>query len=150
MTHEITQDTLFAWYDGQLHGTDSQQVETHVASCFECQRTYARWQQTARLCFRPPRVDVSDMFVDRLMKRIEALERRPHPTPWISTIRWLVPSVGLAGVALFMMTVITQHPLSTETLLLADAQANHLTDFVLASEPPTTDEAFNFLMEGSQ
>ena len=149
MTHPIPHNTLFAWYDGQLQDLDRQEVEQHVAHCSECQRTYARWQQTERRCFPPPRTEVSDTFVDRLMTRIERLERRPYPNPWSHAIRWLVPSFGLACLALAMPAII-QHPLSTATLLLADGHTNHLTDFVLASEPPTSDEAFDFLMEGFQ
>ena len=90
MTHPISHNTLFAWYDGQLQDLDRQEVEQHVARCSECQRTYARWQQTARRCFPPPRTEVSDAFVDRLMIRIERLERHLIQT------HGATPSAGLS------------------------------------------------------
>lgn len=147
MNHKAILIALFAMYDEELVGAERQEVEAHLAACPECQRIYTQWRQTANALFRTPQVRTSDAFVHRLMERIDALAQPRRPRPWIVGIRWLVPAMGLASLV-FLVLGSTRRAVSLETLLLADGRDKMPAQFVLASEPPTTDEVFGFLMEG--
>ena len=103
------------------------------------------WPRIARALFRSPDVQVSEAFVHRLMARIEALERPRCAAPWSAAIRWLVPAAGLAGLLLVVGPV--ERAISVEALLLAEEQENAPAQYVLASEPPTTDEALGSIVE---
>ena len=151
MNHETLKDKLFALYDGELTGEDRRQTELHLAECAECSRMYVQWQKTAKAFLRPPEVEVSDTFVQRVMERIEEEEprRREVWMPWTERIRWMIPALGLASVLLLVLGVLgpTQESVSIEALLLGNGQENAQIRLVLASDSPQTD-ALGFIMEG--
>ena len=147
MDHHTMQDQLFALYDGELADTARQEVEAHLASCAGCRHRYVEWQHTAKALFRVPQPEASEAFVYQLMERIDAGGQPRRATPWVIGVRWLVPALGLAGVLLVVLGP-ARRTVSIEALLLADGRENAQAQFVLAGEPPTSDEVFGYLMEG--
>ena len=145
--HDALQRQLFALYDGELTGSARQEMEDHLAGCPACRERYTQWQRTARALFRVPDVHASEAFVHRLMARLDAWQRPQRAVPRLAAIRWLAPAVALAGLLLLMIGW-PPESVSVETLLLADGQARGPIQFVLASEPPTTDQVFGIITEG--
>ena len=146
MDHDTINERLMEWHDGALPAEVRREVEAHVAGCAECLAAATQWQRTARALFQAPDVQTSEAFVQRVMERIAALEISRQAIPWAARIRWLAPAVGLAGLLLLMLGP-SDHPVSIETLLLTSGRDSAPTQLALASEPPTTDEVFNVLLE---
>ncbi len=147
MDHEKLKDKLFALYDGELTGPGREEIERHLADCRECRQIYAQWQRTAKVLFRPSDIVPSEGFVRRVMARIEALEQPQAAPSWRANLRWFAPALGAAALLLFAMGSM-QQTVSVEALLLEDGRDNISTEVVLACEPPTTDQIFDFIMEG--
>ena len=146
MDHKLMKERVLALYDGELTGDVRREAENHLAGCAECRRSYEQWRSMAKGLFREPQVQPPELFVDRVMERIDALERPRHAVPWTIRFRWAVPAMALASL-LFLILGPTQRPVSIETLLLADAQEGGATQLVLASRQPTADEADRSIME---
>jgi anti-sigma factor RsiW len=146
MDHQTVKDKLFALHDRELPEEIRQEVAGHLANCSECHETYVQWQRTANAFFQPPRIQTSEAFVYQVMERVNALKEPRGLTPWGMRIRWLAPALGLTGVLLLFMG--QPSAVSVEALLLAERQDQVSSRFVFASEPPTTDEVFGFIVEG--
>ncbi len=145
--HAAMKENLYALYDGELVGAARREVELHLKGCLECRAVYARWEAAAEILFREPRALGSEFFVQRVMDRIEAVERKARPSlPWVVSLRWLVPAVGLAAALLFVIGRPHPAPVSIESLLLEDA--GRPVSWVLSNEAPTEDDLLGFAMEG--
>ena len=146
MNHPILKDKLFDLYDGELTGVARQEVQAHLADCASCRQTYEQWEKTAKAFFEAPVVEESEAFVQKLMKRVAALEEPEPEATWMGGFRWLVPALGLACLLLLFLRPV-QSPLTIETLLLGDEQENVTARFLSAGEAPTMDQVFGFILE---
>ena len=146
MKHEAMKERILALYDGELAGDARREAENHLSGCAECRRSYEQWQQMAKGLFRDPQVQPSELFVSRVMERINALERPRHAVPWTIRLRWAVPAMALASLLLLVLGS-AQSSVSIEALLLADARESGVTQLVLASRQPAADEVNGSIME---
>lgn len=147
MTHDATRAHVFALYDGELAGEARRVAQAHLQQCLECQEAIAGWKQAAGVCFRFPEVQTSEAFVDRVLDRIAAAQRRPFVSIWKPTVRWLIPALGLAALLVTMQP--HDQPVSLDALLLVNGQDGGL-QFMLASEPSSVETGLDAVLEGSR
>jgi anti-sigma factor RsiW len=142
--HEQIKEKLFAFYDGELPETERREVAAHLEVCPACRDEQRRWSAAAALFFRPSQPQASEAFVRRVMTRVEA-EAHPSPFSGLFAWRWLAPAMGagLAALALTLFVPRDDAPISTETLLLANAVENG----DVAQELPSADEMFGDTLE---
>ena len=103
MDHEVMKERILALYDEELAGDARREAENHLSGCAECRRSYEQWQRMAKGLFRDPQVQPSELFVSRVMERIDALERPRHAVPWTIRLRWAVPAMALASLILLVL-----------------------------------------------
>jgi len=142
--HEHIKAKLFALYDGELREGERQELLAHMEACPDCRAADKRWRAIAGAFFRPPQLSPSDAFVRRVMARLEAEEQPGEELTWAAAVRWLVPALG-AGLAVLALTVLVprdEAPISTESLLLAQAENGEV-----MQESPGDDDMLGFTME---
>ncbi len=105
------------------------------------------WTRISNALFRKADVPPSEIFVSRVMARIEEFDREQAlENNWL---RWLVPSFGFGFAALLFAVTFagTRTELSAETLLLADKGAEAQWIF---AENAQNDEVLGFTAEELQ
>lgn len=113
MLHETIQQKLFALYDGPLTEKERKLVEGHLANCAECRKAIAEWKAiSSRLFVTQTFSEASeDFFVAKVMDRVSSLSRQTLQTSWNLALRWLVPLLGSAAVAAWLLfTVLPDAP----------------------------------------
>ncbi len=147
MDHAAIREQVFALYDGELAGPARQEAEDHCRQCAECRALYGRWAAMAKTLFRNPQVVPSEFFVQRVMDRVELLERsrqvvlRPA-MEW----RWFVPALGMAAVALCLVLQPQRRPVSLEGLLFIEVPSP--SSWVLSNDTPTAEDILKLAMGG--
>ena len=125
--HEKMRTLLKAYLDGELHGRQLLQLETHLADCAECRDELTELQRVSELLQQDKSVEVMpvERFVANLTlslpRRAEAVRQQKRG----SIAWWLVPA-GLLGAWFFVQTVFTLTDLVTAaniTGLLGSASA---------------------------
>ena len=146
--HELMKDKVLALYDGELSTAESKEAQAHLESCTECSQAYEKWEKTAKLFFKGIKSEASEAFVFRVMERVEALESPRKSRPWVITLRWLAPAVGVLGILSLVMGQVEQ-TVSVENLLLNNVDASSPSALLFANKPAATDEALGLIMEGN-
>ena len=148
MDHNTIRDQLFALYDGELTGPPRRAVEDHLFDCAECRAVMAQWQHVAGALFPSPACSASEVFVQRVMRRIAAA-----PTSRFQLLRrlvtggWLIPAMGMAALLLVMVREPLQPAISIENLLFWDRGESVAAQQILDGESPGTDDVLGLLME---
>ncbi len=148
MDHRLIQEQLFAFYDGELIGLARRAVEAHLLDCADCRTVVSQWTQVTRVAFQAPAVSASEVFVQRVMQRIET----PRPqslrlSRWFFNSRWLIPAMGLAAMVIVMISGPLRQTVSIESLLLSDGREPAALQRVLSGESPSGDDILGLLME---
>ncbi len=150
--HDQTRQRVFAYHDGELPEAERPDVLAHLEGCPDCRAASRRWATLAGAFFRtpalPPSPSSSDVFVRRVLARVEA-ERKENLSMWEGAWRWLVPAlgVGIAALALVVTTPRGGSTVSTEALLLASRADNGAFEQMLRQEAPDTEEMLGLAME---
>lgn len=148
MDHAAMQHQLFAFYDGELTGAARRAVEDHLLDCAECRGLITQWKHITGALFQAPTVSPSDVFVQRIMRRI--MTPRPRAfrfSHWLLQGGWLIPTVGLAAMLLMMIRGPLQQTVSIESLLLSDGHESSVLQQVLTGEDSSDDDILGLLME---
>jgi anti-sigma factor RsiW len=126
MTHREIQEKLFALYDGPLTEQERALVEGHLAGCGDCRGSIAEWKRISETLFRLPAFSEAeeDRFVSKVMGRLE-----PAPPKRAFTLRWLVPLVGTAVAAAWVLFfVLPATPGFSSNSTVADIYSEDSTD----------------------
>ena len=96
-SHELIQENLCAYIDGELNASEAAAVEAHLASCPACAWEKQTLEQTSRLLSQAPKVAVPRSFVVR-----EAQVSAPAKTGFFNSARmvYLRGATAAAGVLL--------------------------------------------------
>jgi len=100
---------LNAYLDGELHGRQLQEMETHLGTCADCQAELRELRLVSGLLQADstiPEAAPVDRFVSQLNLSLPRRVESSLPPKRISWIWWLVP-VGLLGAWAFVQTVFT-------------------------------------------
>lgn len=145
MTHEQARESLSAFHDGELPEPERALVEAHLASCGECRAALEDWRRLALVFLKPPQLPPSEAFVRRVMARIGSLERPAVARPWV--LPWLVPALGAGLASLFLsVSIAPREPISTESLLLADA--GEAVEIAFLPLEPMQEDMLGYALEG--
>ncbi len=122
MNHDYLKDKLFFYKDPETPENERREIADHLKTCEECRRALALWEK-ASTALRQVRLEPSAAFTDRVMGRLEDLERAAAPVPEEtkpSFLDWLLPALGYAFAAGLMVVAVSHReiPVSTEGLLL--------------------------------
>ena len=106
MSKHVT-DWLGAYYDGELRGLRSRQVEAHLADCTTCQAELERLRKLGALLQESPAAETMtppERFVAQVGLR---LPRRPEQTATERALEigWRLVPAGLLGAGVFVQTV---------------------------------------------
>ncbi len=101
MRHEEIKEKLFALYDGPLTEKERVLLEGHLPVCAECRQSIGEWKTLSRTLFaRPTPSEASeDIFVSRIIARLEPSPAGFMVPFWEKPLGWLVPLVGSAAIA---------------------------------------------------
>ena len=129
MDHDWFKTRLLELQDAELPELERQQILQHAQACPSCREELERWKVTQQALSGLLKVSPSDVFVERIMSKVET-----SPAPQLPLCRrgfleklaswvpeWLYPELGLAAAAVilfFTLTSLQQVPVSTEALLL--------------------------------
>jgi anti-sigma factor RsiW len=96
MTHNEIREKLFALYDGPLAEQERKLVEGHLAGCAECRQAIGEWKHLSKTLFsRSTFSEVEDdLFVSKVMSRLDQDARRQETFSWDNSRRWMVPVMG--------------------------------------------------------
>jgi anti-sigma factor RsiW len=106
--HEGMRTLLNAYLDGELQGKRLQEMETHLASCADCQtelkelRMVSEWLQADTALKAPS----AERFVSQLTLKLPRRPQQDRLLKPISLAWWLVPA-GLLMAWIFIQTVYT-------------------------------------------
>ncbi|MBI3996966.1 MAG: zf-HC2 domain-containing protein [Candidatus Omnitrophica bacterium] len=148
MDHTAIHAQLFAFYDGELTGASRRAVEDHLLDCAECRALIAQWKHVTGALFQSPTVSPSDVFVQRVMRRI--MTPRPRAfrlSHWLLQGGWLIPTAGLAVMLFVMIRGPLQQTVSIESLLLSDGHESSVLQQVLTGDGSSDDDVLGLLME---
>jgi anti-sigma factor RsiW len=151
MDHEEVKEKLFLFYDQELSEQERGDIETHLAQCAECGKSYQQWRNISSALFtiEQPRGQRMEDFVARVMER---LTRVADPAmSWQHTLAqaWRIMAVGFGCAAALFLVVLNsdQSVVTTETILLADGRGAVQDQWVLTSKEPLQDELMGFALE---
>jgi anti-sigma factor RsiW len=134
MNHDQIQDELMALHDGELPLNRQKDIQAHLANCSECQTAWNVWRRAGSALFRPPVVEASETFVQRVMSRLPVEVEEESPV-W-SWGQWLTPAFGLGLAAFLFINLLSQQKsqLAAESLLVAGLPA--ASDSVITEATP--------------
>ena len=145
MDHRTMRDQIMALCDGELAGSERQAADAHLSACAECREWVAQWTRTSAVLFRAPAVAPSEVFVERVMRRIAA--PRPRSAPSLTAARWLMPFFGAVAAMTLAVMFVPQGAISVDTLLLSDARDSSMLGDALTADQEAAEDMLAMLME---
>lgn len=142
MDHKAIKEKLFDLYDGELAPDERREAEAHLSACLECRELYEGWQKTAKALFKASKPQTSEFFIRQVMSKIHESEKPKEVGGWGVSLRWFVPSVGLAAI-LFAVMPLSETPLSMDMLLLNPQDAG---SSLLYGKTLTMDDTLDFVI----
>ncbi len=101
MEHNWVQERLADFEEGRLPDAQMRSVLQHLEECPECREALQQWQQTRQSVAALVTPAPSELFIDRVMARVESLPVRVKP--WVP--EWLYPEVGIAVAATILFVI---------------------------------------------
>ena len=142
MDHKKWREAVLSLKDGEVSLEERRAAQAHLASCAECREEQEGWKRISGALFSPEPVLRTDIFVQKVMARIE--ESEPRPAVW----RWafLLPTLAMAASLLLFIPGREQTAeVSTDALLTADAGTSPA--WLLSKEAPGENEAVGMVWE---
>ena len=141
----MIQEKLSEFYDGEASEAERLEIEAHLKSCRECTVFYENWKAIASRLFERRDPDHSEAFVQKLMERLEKMEKK---SGWkLVPVQWFTPVIGVAAALLLFLTP-SFEPVSTETVLMNGA-FDGVSERAFADVSTKTDDVIGFITEES-
>lgn len=146
MTHnDMIHGMLFEFHDGRLAGDDARGVLRHLGECAQCRATLDAWRRSSRDLLRPLQVESSDVFVRRVMQRVETLNE-PSSAPWFRAWpRWTFPGLAFSVASLAIALVASPETAESMDNLFIHTDSHPVSEWV--SEPPSEAQLLNAMVE---
>jgi anti-sigma factor RsiW len=142
MDHTEIKEKLFDYYDGQLPPEEGLLFSQHLQGCNDCQDLIENWSQTARAYLQPLQVAQTEVFTQKVMRKVRAFVQRDEGQRWRLFSRWAYPVLALSISGFVAVLAYTLQPATVPTngLLLEDQDSAISTEWIpsASNEDPLT------------